>query len=42
MNEAQGAAKEKLTSADEAKTTLKDFADTVERYKQYQENQKNC
>ncbi|WP_406842782.1 type VII secretion protein EsaA [Bacillus velezensis] len=40
MNEAQGAAKEKLTSADEAKTTLKDFADTVERYKQYQENQK--
>ncbi|AME07598.1 type VII secretion protein EsaA [Bacillus siamensis] len=40
MNEAQGAAKEKLTSADEAKNTLKDFADTVERYKQYQENQK--
>ncbi|RDY91004.1 type VII secretion protein EsaA [Bacillus amyloliquefaciens] len=40
MNEAQGAAKEKLASADEAKNTLKDFADTVERYKQYQENQK--
>ncbi|MBY8911225.1 type VII secretion protein EsaA [Bacillus sp. YC2] len=40
MNEAQGASKEKLSAADEAKNTLKDFADTVERYKQYQENQK--
>ncbi|MCC9023728.1 type VII secretion protein EsaA [Bacillus nakamurai] len=40
MNEAQGKSKEKLSAADEAKNTLKDFADTVERYKQYQENQK--
>ncbi|KXZ17786.1 type VII secretion protein EsaA [Bacillus nakamurai] len=40
MNEAQGKSKEKLSATDEAKNTLEDFADTVERYKQYQENQK--
>ncbi|MCY8124241.1 type VII secretion protein EsaA [Bacillus spizizenii] len=40
MNEAQGTTKEKASTAEEAKNTLKDFIDTVERYKQYQENQK--
>ncbi|MHA6488968.1 type VII secretion protein EsaA [Bacillus cabrialesii] len=40
MNEAQGTTKEKASTAEEAKNTLKDFVDTVERYKEYQENQK--
>ncbi|MCY8236418.1 type VII secretion protein EsaA [Bacillus inaquosorum] len=40
MNEAQGTTKEKASTAEEAKNTLKDFIDTVERYKEYQENQK--
>ncbi|MEK3812131.1 type VII secretion protein EsaA [Bacillus sp. FSL R7-0685] len=40
MNEAQGTTKEKATTAEEAKNTLKEFIDTVERYKEYQENQK--
>ncbi|OOE20653.1 type VII secretion protein EsaA [Bacillus subtilis] len=40
MNEAQGTTKEKASTAEEAKNTLKEFIDTVERYKEYQENQK--
>lgn len=40
MNEAQGTTKEKASTAGEAKNTLKEFIDTVERYKEYQENQK--
>ncbi|MCY7853694.1 type VII secretion protein EsaA [Bacillus spizizenii] len=40
MNEAQGTTKEKASTAEEAKNTLKDFIDSVERYKEYQENQK--
>ncbi|AEP88054.1 type VII secretion protein EsaA [Bacillus spizizenii] len=40
MNEVQGTTKEKASTAEEAKNTLKEFIDTVERYKEYQENQK--
>ncbi|WP_370956956.1 type VII secretion protein EsaA [Bacillus subtilis] len=40
MNEAQGTTKEKASTAEEAKNTLKEFIDIVERYKEYQENQK--
>ncbi|QWF73672.1 type VII secretion protein EsaA [Bacillus subtilis] len=40
MNEAQGTTKEKASTAEEAKNTLKEFIETVERYKEYQENQK--